>query len=85
LKTSNARRWFNMDNKAIVDAVRREVVEPGIERLIDNLYFSELRKGTLSKRRLQGWALQHDLVRESAQHTARIKLGKFEGIYQAYA
>jgi hypothetical protein len=25
------------------------------------------------------------LVRESAQHTVRIKLGKFEGIYQAYA
>ncbi len=25
------------------------------------------------------------LVRESAQHMVRIKLGKFEGIYQAYA
>ena len=24
------------------------------------------------------------LVRESAQHTQRIKLGKFEGIYRAY-
>jgi len=25
------------------------------------------------------------LVRESAQHMVRIKLGKFEGLYQAYS
>ena len=48
-----------MDNKAIIDSIVREVVEPGIERLMDNRYFSELREGTLSTSRLQGWALQH--------------------------
>jgi pyrroloquinoline quinone (PQQ) biosynthesis protein C len=38
-----------------------EIVQPGIQRLMESRYFSELREGKLSIRRLQGWAIQHYL------------------------
>ena len=50
-----------MDGKAIVQSVVQEIVQPGIQRLMENRYFSELRAGKLSVRRLQGWAIQHYL------------------------
>ena len=50
-----------MDGKAIVDSVMGDIVQPGVQRLMENRYFSELREGKLSKRRLQGWAIQHYL------------------------
>ena len=50
-----------MDSKAIVDSVVREIVQPGIQRLMEGRYFSDLREGKLSIGRLQGWAIQHYL------------------------
>lgn len=50
-----------MENHAFVDSVIREIVQPGVERLMETRYFSELREGKLSKRRLQGFAVQHYL------------------------
>ncbi len=50
-----------MDGKALVQSVKKEVIEPGIQRLLDTQYFSELRAGKLSIKRLQGWAIQHYL------------------------
>lgn len=50
-----------VDGKAIVDALRKEVIEPGIQRLMDTQFFSELRHGKLSVKRMQGWAIQHYL------------------------
>lgn len=50
-----------MDGKAIVQSVIREIIQPGIERLMDSRYFTELRQGTLSVRRIQGWSIQHYL------------------------
>ena len=50
-----------MENQAFVDSVIREFVQPGVESLMNIRYFSELREGTLSKRRLQGFAVQHYL------------------------
>src|SRR5574339_1021980 len=50
-----------MDGKAIVQSVIKDIVQPGIERLMESPYFSELRQGKLSTRRLQGWAIQHYL------------------------
>ena len=47
-----------MDGKALVDSVKREVIEPGIRRLMDSQYFTEMRQGKLSIKRLQGWAIQ---------------------------
>ena len=50
-----------MDGKAIVQSVIKEIVQPGIQRLMESRYFSELREGKLSIKRLQGWAIQHYL------------------------
>jgi pyrroloquinoline quinone (PQQ) biosynthesis protein C len=50
-----------MDGKALVESVRRDIIEPGIRRLMDNPYFTELRQGKLSVKRMQGWAIQHYL------------------------
>ena len=50
-----------MANEAFVDSIADEIIEPGIQRLMESRYFSELREGQLSVRRLQGWSLQHYL------------------------
>jgi pyrroloquinoline quinone (PQQ) biosynthesis protein C len=50
-----------MDGKAIVQSVIQEIIQPGVQRLMESRYFSELREGKLSIRRLQGWAIQHYL------------------------
>ena len=54
-----------MDGKALVAAVKKEVIEPGIQSLMDTPYFTELRQGKLSVKRLQGWAIQHYLHNKS--------------------
>ena len=50
-----------MDGKAIVQSVIQEIVQPGVRRLMESRYFSELREGKLSIKRLQGWVIQHYL------------------------
>ena len=50
-----------MENQSFVDSVRREIIQPGMEQLMNSRYFTELRAGKLSKRRLQGFAMQHYL------------------------
>lgn len=50
-----------MDGKAIVQSVIHEIVQPGIQRLMESRYFTELREGKLSIKRLQGWSIQHYL------------------------
>lgn len=50
-----------MASQAFVDSVMQEIIQPGVERLMQLPYFTELRAGKLSAKRLQGWALQHYL------------------------
>jgi len=50
-----------MATESFVDSLIKEIIQPGVERLVALPYFTELRSGKLSKRRLQGWALQHYL------------------------
>ena len=50
-----------MASQAFVDSVMREIIQPGVEQLMQLPYFTELRAGKLSAKRLQGWALQHYL------------------------
>lgn len=50
-----------MATQAFVDSVLKEIVQPGVEELMELPYFTELRSGKLSRKRLQGWALQHYL------------------------
>ena len=46
-----------MATQAFVDSVIKEIIQPGIEELVALPYFTELRSGKLSMKRLQGWAL----------------------------
>jgi pyrroloquinoline quinone (PQQ) biosynthesis protein C len=48
-------------NHEFVQTVMQEIVEPGVEQLMNSRYFSELRFGKLSKKRLAGFAMQHYL------------------------
>jgi len=50
-----------MATQAFVDSVIKEIIQPGVNELLELPYFTELRAGKLSKKRLQGWALQHYL------------------------
>jgi pyrroloquinoline-quinone synthase len=50
-----------MATQAFVDSVIKEIIQPGVEELVALPYFTELRSGKLSMKRLQGWALQHYL------------------------
>jgi pyrroloquinoline quinone (PQQ) biosynthesis protein C len=50
-----------MENQSFVDSVLREIIHPGVEQLMNSRYFTELHAGKLSRRRLQGFALQHYL------------------------
>ena len=69
-----------MDGKALVDSVKKEVIDPGIQRLIDSQYFTEMRQGKLSIKRLQGWAIQHYL-HNKAKIEEYLKIGKEIGDY----
>lgn len=50
-----------MENQTFIDELMREIVNPGVEQLLSNRFFTELREGKLSKKRLQGFAVQHYL------------------------
>jgi pyrroloquinoline quinone (PQQ) biosynthesis protein C len=50
-----------MGNEAFIDSLMKEIIHPGVVKLMSTRFFSELRDGKLSKRRLQGFALQHYL------------------------
>jgi len=50
-----------MENQSFVDSVLREIIHPGVQQLMNGRFFSEVREGRLSRRRLQGFALQHYL------------------------
>ena len=48
-----------MEEDTFVVSLVNEIVKPGLQSLMETEYFLELRQGTLSTRRLQGFALQH--------------------------
>ena len=50
-----------MENADFVGSLMREIIQPGVEQLMASRYFTELRSGKLSEKRLKGFALQHYL------------------------
>ena len=44
-----------------VESVMRDIINPGVEQLMNTRFFTELSAGKLSKKRLQGFAVQHYL------------------------
>lgn len=49
----------------------KEIILPGVDPLVALPYFTELRAGKLSKKRLRDWALQHYLHNASRSLSAR--------------
>ena len=49
----------DVTNSRFVDEVIRDIIEPGTERLMESRYFTDLRSGKLTTRRLQGFSIQH--------------------------
>jgi len=49
----------NRGNRQFIESVIREIIQPGMERLMESRYFSDLRAGKLTTRRIQGFAMQH--------------------------
>ncbi len=50
-----------MAGQTFVASLVRDIVQPGVTELLNSRFFSELSEGKLSKKRLQGFALQHYL------------------------
>lgn len=50
-----------MADQVFVNSLIKEIIQPGVDRLVELPYFTELRAGKLSIKRLQGWAVQHYL------------------------
>jgi pyrroloquinoline quinone (PQQ) biosynthesis protein C len=50
-----------MENQSFVDSLRREIIQPGVQHLMNSRFFSELRDGKLAQKRLKGFAMQHYL------------------------
>lgn len=48
-------------SNSFVDSVISEIINPGVDQLMATRFFSELSAGKLSKKRLQGFAVQHYL------------------------
>ncbi len=46
-------------NQQFIEQVLSEVIRPGADQLMESRYFTDLRDGSLTTRRIQGWALQH--------------------------
>ena len=45
--------------ETFVEQIYKEIIWPARDQLLSNNYFTDLRNGTLSKRRLQGYSLEH--------------------------
>ncbi|MGH7848431.1 MAG: iron-containing redox enzyme family protein [Candidatus Binatia bacterium] len=50
-----------MESSAFIKSLLQETIRPGVDQLMSTRFFSELREGKLSQKRLQGFALQHYL------------------------
>lgn len=50
-----------MGNQSFIDSLMREIIDPAVDELMNTRYFAELREGALSRKRLQGFAVQHYL------------------------
>ncbi len=72
----------------IVGTIMRDIIEPGMQRLLETRYFTDLRTGRLSRRRVQGWALQHYLYNLSISKGQVIVMMKYAHdaeLYDAFA
>ncbi len=65
-----------VSNKSFVDQVLKEIVAPAADRLMESRYFTDLRAGTLTTRRLQGFSLQHTWFNRSLLKSGSLRMIK---------
>jgi pyrroloquinoline quinone (PQQ) biosynthesis protein C len=72
----------------MIESVMNDIIEPGVERLMQTRYFTELRSGKLSRRRIQAWALEHYLYNitiAKGQVMCMFKYAHDAELYNAFA
>ncbi len=72
----------------LIDELMNDIIEPGIQRLMQTRYFTELRSGDLSPRRIQAWALEHYLYNitiAKGQVICMFKYAHDPELYNAFA
>ena len=72
----------------LIDELMSDIIEPGIQRLMQTRYFTELRSGDLSPRRIQAWALEHYLYNitiAKGQVICMFKYAHDPELYNAFA
>lgn len=72
-------------DRAFVDQLLGEIVQPASDRLMESRYFSDLRAGALTVRRLQGYALQHTWFNRALLKGGAIRMIKASDSPQAFA
>ena len=65
-----------VDVKRFVDELVADVVQPAADALMDTRYFRDLRAGTLTIRRLQGYALQHTWFNRALLKSGAVRMIK---------
>ncbi len=65
-----------VSNKSFVDQVIKEIVAPAADEMMENRYFTDLRAGTLTTRRLQGFSLQHTWFNRSLLKSGALRMIK---------
>jgi pyrroloquinoline quinone (PQQ) biosynthesis protein C len=63
-----------------VDEIFKEVIYPARDQLMESRYFTDLRNGKLTKRRLQGFSLEHTWFNWSLLRGSSIRLIRAEGM-----
>ena len=73
-----------VEGTAFVDQVIREIVTPAADQLMESRYFTDLRRGTLTVRRMQGFSLQHTWFNRSLLKGGAIRMIKASGDDRAF-
>ena len=68
-----------VSSQSFVDQILKEVVAPAADRLMESRYFSDLRAGKLTTRRLQGFSLQHTWFNRSLLKSGALRMIKASG------
>lgn len=74
-----------MADQRFIDSLLNDIIQPGLKRLMETRFFTELREGNLSNKRLQGFALQHYLHNISINKGFALCMVKNAHIPELYA
>ncbi len=74
-----------VENTAFVRQLVQEVVEPAADALMETRYFCDLRAGTLTMRRLQGYSLQHTWFNRALLKSGAVRMIKASDNPKAFA